>query len=129
MNETTKIEWLKRVLNFKIIVVLLLWALPAWIGPATFLKALNINVPNDQFFMRMFGATQLGLGLLYYYALQNPVLNRDVIRYAVYDNGIAFITIIGYHLAFGIKSSMIWVSAILVLFFAAAFYMLTPQEK
>lgn len=129
MNEKTKIEWLKRVLYFKIVVVLLLWALPSWIAPATFLKALGVNVPSDQFFMRMFGAAQLALALLFYFAMQNPLRNRDIIRFAVFDNAIAFVTIIGYHLAFGIKTQMIWVSAVLVLFFAAAFYVLTPADK
>ena len=129
MNEETKIIWLKRVLVLKIVVVLVMWALPSWIAPVSLLNALNVSVPDDQFFMRMFGATQIGLAFLFWLALKNPVKNRDMIRYGVVDNSVAFFTIIGYHFAFGITDPLVWVSAVLVLFFAIAFYVLTPKES
>jgi hypothetical protein len=127
MNEETKLTWLKRVLVFKMLVVLLLWGLPTWLGPASFLQMLGEQIPNPPFYMRIFGATQIGLVFLYWLAYQNPVKNRDMIRYAVVDNTVAFLTMMGYAATVGITNPTVWLSAVLVLFFAIAFYMLTPK--
>ncbi len=128
MNENTKLTWLNRVLIFKMLVVLLMWGLPTWIAPDSVLKLFGETLPDPPFYMRIFGATQIGLVFLYWLAYKNPVKNRDMIRYAVVDNTIAFLTIIGYALTIGVTNPTIWVSAGLVLFFAIAFYILTPAE-
>jgi len=128
MNEATKLVWLKRVLIFKMLVVLLLWGLPTWLGPASFLKMLGETIPDPPFYMRIFGATQIGLVFLYWLAYQNPVRNRDMVRYAVVDNTIAFLTMIGYAVTVGITNPTVWISAGLVGFFAVAFWYLTPKE-
>ena len=127
MNEATKLTWLKRVLIFKMLVVLLLWGLPTWLGPASFLKMLGETIPDPPFYMRIFGATQIGLVFLYWLAFKNPVKNRDIIRYAVVDNTVAFLTMMAYAVTVGITNPTVWVSAGLVLFFAIAFYVLTPK--
>jgi len=127
MNEETKIAWLKRVLIFKMLVVLLLWGLPTWLAPGSILKMLGESIPTPPFYMRIFGATQIGLVFLYWLAYQNPVKNRDMIRYAVVDNTIAFLTMMGYAATIGISNPTVWVSAVLVLFFAIAFYILIPK--
>ncbi len=127
MNEETKLVWLKRVLIFKMLVVLLLWGLPTWLGPAPFLKMLGETIPDPPFYMRIFGATQIGLVFLYWLAYQNPVKNRDMIRYAVVDNTVAFLTMMGYAATVGITNPTVWLSAGLVLLFAIAFYVLTPK--
>ncbi len=127
MDADQKIKWLKRVLVFKILVVVLLWALPAWIAPASILQVFGVEMPADPFFMRMFGATQIGLAFLFWLALQDPVRNRDMIRYGVVDNAVAFVTILGVALTTGITNPTIWLSAGLVLFFAIAFYVLMPK--
>lgn len=127
MNEETKLVWLKRALVFKILVVALLWGLPTLLGSESFLKMLGEQIPEPPFYMRIFGATQIGLVFLYWLAYQNPVRNRDMIRYAVWDNSIAFLTIIGYAATVGITNPTVWLSAALVLLFAAAFYVLTPK--
>lgn len=127
MNEETKITWLKRVLIFKILVVALLWGLPTLFGPASFLQMLGEQIPSPPFYMRIFGATQIGLVVLYWFAYQNPVKNRDMIRYAVWDNSIAFLAMMGYAATVGITNPTVWLSAALVLFFAVAFNLLTPK--
>ena len=127
MNEATKLTWLKRVLIFKMLVVLLMWGLPTWIAPASVLKLFGETLPNPPFYMRIFGATQIGLVFLYWLAFKNPVKNRDMIRYAVVDNTIAFLTIMVYGFTVGITNPTVWVSAALVLFFAIAFYVLAPK--
>ena len=129
MNEDTKITWLKRVLIFKILLVALLWGLPTWIAPEGILKLFGETLPSPPFYMRMFGALQIGLVFLYWLAYRNPRKNRDMIRYAVFDNSISFLTMMGYALTVGITNPTVWVSAGLVLFFAIAFYVLMPKES
>ena len=128
MNEVTKLTWLKRVLIFKMLVVLLMWGLPTWIAPDSILRLFGETLPDPPFYMRIFGATQIGLVFLYWLAYRNPVRNRDMICYAVVDNTVAFLTIMGYAFTVGVTNPTIWASAGLVLFFAIAFYLLTPQE-
>ncbi|MBM3125305.1 MAG: hypothetical protein FJZ87_09560 [Chloroflexi bacterium] len=127
MNEGTKLIWLKRVLIFKMLVVALLWGLPTWLAPESILAIFGETLPEPPFYMRIFGATQIGLVFLYWLAYRNPVRNRDMIRYAVVDNSVAFLTMLGYAFTVGITNPTVWVSAGLVLFFAIAFYVLTPK--
>lgn len=129
MDESVKIIWLKRVLVAKILIVVFLWALPAWLAPAPILKIFGVEMPPDPFFMRMFGATQIGLAFLFWLALQDPLRNRDMIRYGVVDNAVAFFTILGVALTSGITNPTIWLSAVLVAFFAIAFYVLMPRQS
>lgn len=127
MNEKTKLTWLKRVLLFKIAIVALLFGLPTWLGTESFLEMLGETIPDPPFYLRIFGATQIGLIFLYWFAYKNPVQNRDIIRYAVIDNGVAFITLVVYSLTIGITNPTVWLSVALVLFFTIAFYVLTPK--
>ena len=129
MNENTRLTWLKRVLIFKILIVVLLWGLPTWLAPESILKLFGEVLPVPAFYMRIFGATQIGLAFLYWFAYRNPVKNRDIIRYAVIDNSLAFLTIMGYGLSVGITNPTVWLSGALVLFFAIAFFFLTPKAE
>ena len=128
MNAETKLVWLKRNLIFKMLVVALMWGLPSLLAPAPILKLFGVTMPDDPFFMRIFGGVQCGLVFLYWFAYQNPVKNRDIIRYAVIDNTLSFLTIVGVGLTTGISNPTVWVSAILVLFFAISFWYLTPAK-
>ena len=127
MSEGNRIIWLKRTLIAKILVVALLWGLPSWIAPAGLLKLFGVEMPADPFFLRMFGCVMVGLVYLYWLAYRNPVANRDMIRYAVVDNALSFVTILGVGLTTGIANPVVWVSAVLVALFAVAFYVLMPK--
>lgn len=127
MDEETKITWLERVLLFKIIVTILFWGLPLWIAPESVLNFFSIDFPVDPLFMRTLGGTMIGLTFLYWFALQNPVKNRDIVRYGVIDNAIAFFTILITAFISGASAPVVWVSVLLVAFFAVAFYYLTPK--
>jgi len=127
MQEATRIIWLKRTLIVKILVVALMWGLPSWIAPASMLKLFGVEMPADPFYMRTFGGVMMGLVFLYWFAYRNPVKNRDIIRYAVIDNTLSFLTILGVGFTTGITNPVIWVSAVLVALFAVAFYVLMPK--
>jgi len=128
VNAETKLVWLKRTLMLKLLVVALLWGLPCLLAPASVLKIFGVSMPEDPFFMRMFGGVMMGLVFLYWFAYKDPVKNRDIIRYAVIDNSLAFLTILGVGLTTGISNPTVWVSAVLVLFFAIAFWYLMPPK-
>ncbi len=129
MNEDAKLAWLKRLLIFKMLVLALLWGLPTWLAPAGVLRIFGETLPNPPLYMRVFGATQIGLVFLYWFAYQDPIKNRDMIRYAVIDNTLAFLTLITYAVMVGITTPLGWLSAGLLLFFAIAFYVLMPKAS
>jgi hypothetical protein len=129
MNEETKIKWLRIVIIVKIIVMVLLWGLPLWLAPASLLGMLGVAMPADPFFMRMFGCVMIGLVFLYWFGYQDPVKNRDIIKYGVIDNTLSFLTMLGVGFTTGITNPITWVSAGLVLLFAIAFYVLMPAKK
>lgn len=129
MNEESKITWLKRLLIVKILILLLMWALPAWIAPEPVLNFFGTEIPDDPFYLRIFGGIAFGLVFLYWFAYRNPVRNRDIIRYAVIDNSLAFITILGVAFTTGITNPFFWISAVLVAFFAIGFYFLIPAAS
>jgi hypothetical protein len=129
MNAPAKLVWLKRTLIVKIIIVALMWGLPSLLAPASVLKLFGVDMPADPFFLRIFGAVQCGLVYLYWLAYQDPIKNRDIIRYAVVDNTLSFLTILGVGLTTGIANPTVWVSCVLVALFAVAFWFLTPQKS
>ncbi len=112
MNEELKISWLKRLLIVKMLVILFVWALPTWIFPEPVLNFFGIELPEDPIILRLLGSLQIGLVLLYWFAYRNPVRNRDVIRYAVFDNSIALITILGVAFTTGITNPIYWITAV-----------------
>ena len=129
MNATAKILWLKRVLIFKVFVCVFVWGLPALTGPAGFLALFGVKFPDDPFFLRMFGAVVTALGLLYWFAYRDPQRNRDVIKYAVVDNGLSTLAILFVAVSSGLSSWFFWVSGALTLFFTIAFWLLLPPES
>ncbi len=128
MDSTVKLGWLKRVLLLKMIAVLFVWGLPALTGSASFLKLFGVSMPDDPFFLRIFGAVSVGLTLLYWYAYRDPLRNRDVVKYAVFDNGLSTLAILFIAFTSGLSSWFFWVSGALTAFFAVAFWILIPQE-
>ena len=128
MDATKKLKWLKWVLLLKIIVVVFVWGLPSLLGPGWFLKYFGVTMPEDPFFLRIFGAVQVGLVLLYWFAYRDPVRNRDIVKYAIFDNGLSTLAIVGVALTTGLASWFFWVSGALTAFFCVAFWLLLPKE-
>ena len=123
-----KITWLKYLLLFKIFVCIAVWGLPSLFGPASVLKIFGVTLPADPFFVRELGAITIALALLYFFAYRDPVRNRDIITYAVVDNSLGTLALIGVALTTGITAWFFWVSGALTAFFAVAFYFLRPVE-
>jgi hypothetical protein len=129
MNPATKLIWLKRVLLFKTLVCLLVWGLPGLVGTAAMLGMFGITIPADPFYMRIFGAVQVCIALLYWFTYKNPVRNRDVVVYAVVDNTVSTLAIIAIALTSGLSSWFFGVSGFLTAFFALAFWYLLPPKE
>jgi len=111
-----KLIWLKRTLIFKILVVACWACLPA--APARSSSSSAVTMPEDPFFMRIFGGVMIGLVFLYWFGTRTRSKNRDIIRYAVIDNSLSFLTILGVGLTTGSPTDVWW--AVLVLLFAIA---------
>lgn len=124
-----KMSWLKRVLLLKMIVCFLVWGLPSLLGPGRMLALFGVAMPADPFFLRMFGAVVTGQGFLYWLAYLNPLRNRDMIRYAVVDNILSTLAILGVALTSGLSSWFFGVSGVLTLLFAIAFLLLMPPSQ
>ncbi len=132
MEGAARIGWLKRILLFKTALCLFVWGLPTLLAPAAFLAIFGLNVPDDPVsitLLRLFGALATALTLLYWSAYKDPVKNRAIIKYAILDNGLATLTIIGLGLTVGIISWFIWVSAGLTTFFFISFLVLLPKAE
>jgi len=128
MNPDTKITWLKRVLLIKIAVCLLVWGLPSLLGNAWMLNMFGVTMPADPFFLRIFGAVQTAMALLYWFAYVDPVRNRDIIKFAVVDNVLSTLAILGVAFTTGLSSWFFGVSAVITALFAIAFWILLPKE-
>ena len=129
MDESTKLTWLRRVLLLKVAVCFLVWGLPALTGPASFLNLFGVTIPEDPFFLRVFGAGVVAQGVLYFFGYQDPLRNRDIVRYGVVDNTLVTLTILVLAFTVGLSSWFFWVSLVLTAFFAVAFYFLMPQKQ
>jgi hypothetical protein len=120
--------WLKYLLLFKIFACIAIWGLPSLLGPASLLEIFGVTLPADPIFIRLLGAIMIALALLYSLAYRDPIRNRAIITYAVVDNGLSTLTIIGVALTTGLTAWFFWVSGALTAFFAVAFYFLRPSE-
>ena len=129
MNEETKIKWLKILIIVKMLIVLFFWGIPQWIAPASVLNIMGVDMPEDPFYMRILGGVMIGLFFLYLFAYLNPVRNRDIIKYAVIDNSLAFLTFLGVAFTTGFTNPSQWVSTVLVGIFAVGFFVLMPAKE
>ena len=128
MDPSTKLTWLKRVLLIKIAVCLLVWGFPSLLGTAWILKMFGVTMPADPFFLRVFGAVATAMALLYWFAYVDPVRNRDIVRFAVVDNALSTLAILGVAFTTGLTSWFFGVSGVLTALFAVAFWQLLPKE-
>jgi hypothetical protein len=120
--------WLRRILLVKVIACVLVWGLPALLGPPALLKLFGVEMPDDPTILRAFGALATALGLAYWYAFRDPVRNVAIVKFGVVDNGLSAVTMLVLALTAGLSSWFYWVSLALLVFFCLAFLVLMPRE-
>jgi hypothetical protein len=125
-NNRTK--FLRGILLLKWIVTLLVWGLPALVGPPALFELLGVPFPSDPTFIRLFGAVVTALALAYWYAWKDPVRNVAIIRFGVLDNGLATATILFLAFTVGLSSLFFWASAIITAFFFVSFIVYMPRS-
>jgi len=128
-DNNNRIKFLRGILFLKWIITLLVWGLPALVGPPALFELLGVPFPNDPTFIRLFGAVVTALALAYWYAWKDPVRNIAIIKFAVLDNGLATATILFLGFTVGLSSWFFWVSAILTAFFFVSFTVYMPQSR
>jgi hypothetical protein len=128
METSTKHLWLRRVLLVKVIACVLVWGLPALVGPPALLDLFGVEMPEDPAILRGFGALASALGLLYWYAFRDPVRNVAIIKYGVVDNGLGALTLVVLAFTTGLSSPFYWFSLALLVFFCLAFLALMPRD-
>jgi hypothetical protein len=122
-------NFLRGILLLKWIVTLVVWGLPALVGPPALFELLRIPFPSDPTFVRFFGAVVTAVALAYWYAWKDPVRNVAIIKFGILDNGLVTATILILGFTVGLSSWFFWVSAILTAFFFVSFtvYMLQSE--
>ncbi len=128
MKENTRLSWLRTILLIKVAACILLWGLPALLGPSALFEFLGLDMPKDTAYLRLFGAVVTAIGLLYWFAYKDPVKNVAIIRYAIVDNGLATLTL-GVLILTGKGSWMFTMSAVFTFLVFIAFILLFPGEK
>jgi len=122
-------NFFRGILLLKWIVTLVVWGLPALVGPPALFELLGIPFPSDPTFVRFFGAVVTAVALAYWYAWKDPVRNVAIIKFGILDNGLVTATILILGFTVGLSSWFFWVSAILTAFFFVSFtvYMLRSE--
>jgi hypothetical protein len=128
MTADARILWLRRVLVVKTCVTVLVWGLPALLGPLSLLDFLKVPVPADPIYLRLFGGACTAWGVAYLLAYQDPVRNVAIIKAGVVDNALPTIAILVIGLTGGIASAFIWLSAVFTAAFCVSFLVLMPRE-
>jgi len=129
MKTDVKILWLRRVLVVKTLVTVLVWGLPALLGPLSLLHIFRVPVPADPIYLRLFGGTVTAWGVAYWLAYKDPVRNVAILKAGLVDNGLATVATVLIGLTSGISSAFMWISAVLTGLFFLSFLILMPRES
>ena len=129
VKANNRTDFFRGILLLKWIVTLLVWRLPALVGPPALFKLLGIPFPSDPTFVRFFGAVVTAVALAYWYAWKDPVRNVAIIKFGILDNGLVTATILILGFTVGLSSWFFWVSAIPTAFFFVSFTVYMLQSK
>ena len=128
MNQETRIRYLRQVLIIKVVITIFVWGLPAFIAPMTLLSFLNLPVPVESIYLRLFGGAAIAWGVAYWYVYQDPVKNVAIIKAGLVDNALPTIAVFWYGIMGFHESVFIWISGLLTGLFFFAFLILMPRE-
>jgi len=129
MTNDVRTLWLRRVLLVKAVVTVFVWGLPALLGPLSLLEFLQLPVPAEPIYLRLFGGACTAWGVAYWLARKEPARNVVLFKAAVVDNALPTAAIVLIGLTGGISSIFLWISALLTGTFCVLFLVLMPREE
>ncbi|MBC7265095.1 MAG: hypothetical protein H5T64_12180 [Chloroflexi bacterium] len=124
-----RLLWLRRVLFLKVLITILVWGLPALLGPLPLLATLKIPIPADPIYLRLFGGAATAWGVAYWFAYKDPVRNAAIVKAGLIDNALPTLAIVYLGITSGISSAFIWISGLLTSLFFVSFLLLMPREE
>ena len=128
MTTDLKLIWLQRVLFVKTLITILVWGLPALIGPLSLLAILGVPIPENPIYLRLFGGAATAWGVAYWFAYKDPLHNVAIVKAGLIDNALPTLAIAYLTLTAGVSSVFIWISALLTGLFFLLFLLLMPRE-
>ena len=129
MDADKKLVWLRRVLVVKVLVTILVWGLPSLLGPLSLLAILQVPIPADPIYLRLFGGAATAWGVAYWFAYRDPVRNVAILKAGLVDNALPTLAILIIGLTGGISSAFIWISGLLTGLFFLSFLLLMPRGR
>ena len=129
MDNVTRVRYLKPILFIKIVLTIFVWGLPAFAAPLSLLEFLNLPVPLEPIYLRLFGGAATAWGVAYWFAYRDPVRNVGVLKAGLVDNALPTLAVLWFGLTVGISSLFIWISGALTGLFFLAFLILMPREQ
>ncbi len=129
MATDLKLLWLRRVLFVKVLVTILVWGLPALLGPLSLLAILKVPIPAEPIYLRLFGGACTAWGVAYWFAYKDPVRNVAIVRAGLIDNALPTIAIVFMTLTAQVSSVFIWISGLLTGLFFLLFLVLMPHRE
>jgi hypothetical protein len=129
MSTDLRLVWLRRVLFIKILITILVWGLPALLGPLSLLAILGVPVPEDPIYLRFFGGAATAWGVAYWFAYKDPLRNVAILKAGLIDNALPTLVILFLGITAGVSSVFIWVSGLLTGLFFLSFLLLMPREE
>lgn len=129
MATDLKLLWLRRVLFVKVLVTILVWGLPALLGPLSLLAFLKVPIPAEPIYLRLFGGACTAWGVAYWFAYKDPVRNVAIVKAGLIDNALPTLAIVYLTLTAQVSSVFIWISGLLTGLFFLSFLVLLPRGK
>lgn len=129
MTADIRLIWLRRVLFVKTIVTVVIWGLPALLGPLSLLAILGVPIPEDPIYLRLFGGAATAWGVAYWFAYKDPRHNVAIVKAGLIDNALPTLVIAYFVLTARVSSAFIWISGVLTGLFFLLFLLLLPREE
>ena len=117
---------LRKVLLIKVILTVILWAIPSLFAPPLILEFFGLPTA-DLIILRIFGAVLIAMSVAYWFAYKDPLRNLAVIWMAIVYNGLAALVILILGLTVGV-GWYLWFSVVIKLLFFIAFLILVPKS-
>jgi len=129
MATDLRLIWLRRVLFVKALITILVWGLPALLGPLSILSILGVPIPEDPIYLRLFGGLATAWGVAYWFAYRDPLRNVAIVKAGLIDNALATLVIVFLGVTGGVSSVFICMSGLLTGLFFLLFLLLMPREE